>query len=144
MAEQSLVSKMSATLQYGMFLGTTCYIWAVPRALGAASVIERSEVVGRSVSRGGNTLHSLPDFGYSSAIRLRAENLHLLNLRSHGEFFLRAGRNRARFAKARKRVDGATEHSRLPANCIRVGVGTATNQLASLLPCLCSANHIDG
>jgi len=69
MAEQSIVSKMSADVNHGMFLSTACYIWAVPRALDAASVIERQEIVGCPVFRGGNTLYSLQGFGYSSAIR---------------------------------------------------------------------------
>ena len=43
-----------------------------------------------------------------------------------------------------KHVDGAREHSRLPASCIRVGVANATNHLVWVLPCLCSANHIHG
>ena len=123
------------------------YIWAVPRALDAASVIERHEVVGRSPLRGGNTLHSLPDFGYSSAIRPSRKGLKsppfAICVPMGNSFSVRGEIERVELGSP-KRVDGATEHSRLPANCIRVGVGAATNQLASLLPCLCSANHIDG
>ena len=71
--------------------------------------------MGRHRARGGNTevfFAALEDFGYSSVITLRIKNLHLDNLRSHGEFFLRAGRNRAsRIRLARELI----EHSRLPA-----------------------------
>jgi hypothetical protein len=146
MAEQSIVSKMSATVNHGMFLSTACYILAVPRALDAASVIKRQENVGCLVFRRGNTLYSLQDFGYSSAIRPSRKGLKsppfAICVPMGNSFSVRGEIERVELGSP-KRVDGATEHSRLPANRIRVGVVNATNQLASVLPCLCSANHIN-
>ena len=142
--EQRLVPEMSATVKYGMFLSTECYIWAVPRALDAASVIERQEIVGCPAFRRGNTLYSLQSFGYSSAIRPSKKGLKsppfAICVPMGNSFSVRGEIELG----SPKRVDGATEHSRLPANCIRVGVGVAdaTKRLASVLPCRCSANHI--
>jgi hypothetical protein len=109
--------KMSATVKVRNVLDYHLLYMDCTRRLDNASVIRRKEVVGRYRLRGGNTevfLVALKDFGYSAVITLRIKMLHLGNrgnLRSHGEFFLRAGRNRVWLARELK------EHSRLPASC---------------------------